>query len=325
VPGSLLRRFSGTDILIPYYHVVADEPLPHVHHLYEYKSTRQFRDDLDCLLRSYSPLGLSELLALRRNGRPLPGPSFLLTFDDGYREMYDVVAPILREKGVSATFFVNSAFTDNKELCYLNKASLIVEALDKQPRAWPGDQLGGVLATEDGGRDRLPPPIASITHREQHLLDDLATRLSLDCQGFLASRQPYLTSDQIGRLIRDGFTIGGHSIDHPVYSLLSVDDQLHQTIESVGFVKERFNLDYGVFAFPFSDHGVSAEFFTRLAASRAVDLSFGTAGLKRDTAPNHLHRFSLEKPIDTADRILAYQHARTVGKRLLGRNTVTRR
>ena len=37
-----------------------------------------------------------------------------LTFDDGFRELHDVVAPILLRKGIPATFFVNSAFIDNK-------------------------------------------------------------------------------------------------------------------------------------------------------------------------------------------------------------------
>jgi peptidoglycan/xylan/chitin deacetylase (PgdA/CDA1 family) len=29
----------------------------------------------------------------------------VLTFDDGFRENYDVIATILKEKGITATFF----------------------------------------------------------------------------------------------------------------------------------------------------------------------------------------------------------------------------
>ena len=109
-----------------------------------------------------------------------------------------------------------------------------------------------------------------------------------------------------------------------MYSSLTVDDQLYQTVESVRCVREMFDLDYGVFAFPFSDHGISREFFTRLSHAGLVDASFGTAGLLDDSVPNHLQRFSLEKPLAKAERIVPFQHARKVWRLLTRRPVVAR-
>jgi hypothetical protein len=106
-----------------------DAAIPHVRHLYKYKTVRQFEDDMDFVLKHYFPISLTDLLSSLRSGRPLRERSFLLTFDDGYREMSEIVAPILMKKGISATFFLNSAFIDNKQMCYVNKASLLVEQL----------------------------------------------------------------------------------------------------------------------------------------------------------------------------------------------------
>src|SRR5882724_8578542 len=93
VPLPLLATLAGTDFLIPYYHVVTDESLPHVRYLYEYKTVKTFREDIDFLLRFYSPIGLHELLASMKAGRPLPDRAFMLTFDNGYRVVSDLVEP----------------------------------------------------------------------------------------------------------------------------------------------------------------------------------------------------------------------------------------
>jgi peptidoglycan/xylan/chitin deacetylase (PgdA/CDA1 family) len=148
--------------------------------------------------------------------------------------------------------------------------------------------------------------------------------MNLDFGDYLLANRPYLASEQINRLIDKGFAIGAHSIDHPVYSSLSLEDQLHQTIESVRRVREIFHLRYGAFAFPFSDHNISKAFFAKLSNSGFVDLSFGTAGLVDDDVPNHLQRFSLEKPAVSASRILRFQHVRKLEK-ILTRNPIKRK
>jgi len=308
-PISWLHRATGTRLIVPYYHVVSDYNLSHVEHLYKYKTPRQFEDDLHFLLKHYQPLDLLDVLSRMKSGRPLPKRAFLLTFDDGYREIYDVVAPVLMRKGISATFFVNTAFIDNTELCYLNKVSILVEHLAKV-RPTVERQLLALLRAHNIRCDNATAGLVSLKYAQRDLLAQLADVMRVDFNDYLIKHQPYLTSANINSLIKDGFTIGAHSIDHPLYSALSLTEQLRQTVESVVGVRQMFQLSYGVFAFPHSDHNVTKEFFDTLSSLGVVDLSFGTAGLIRDSAPNHIQRFSLEKPLHSAQRIIAFQYAR---------------
>jgi peptidoglycan/xylan/chitin deacetylase (PgdA/CDA1 family) len=259
-----------------------------------------------------------------KTGRPLPERGFLLSFDDGYSEISDVVAPILLEKGINATIFVNSAFIDNKQLCYLNKASLIVEQLQKRRSSSLDEKVCRIVHAKEMEFDDIKSGILSIQYKQRDILDEIADVLELDFTVYSLMNRPYLTSTQINKLIENGFTIGAHSIDHPLYSTLSVDAQLYQTIESVKFVRETFNLSYGVFAFPHSDHNVPQEFFDRVSQSGLVDLSFGTAGMMDDSAPNNLQRFSLEKPLMPAKRIISLQYARKLFRLWTGRGRILR-
>src|SRR5437868_11346983 len=129
LPSSIVKKISPVKTLLPYHHLVSDEDLLHIKHLYAYKSSTQFRNDLDYLLKNFHPVSADELSKAINTGEETPSNSFLLTFDDGFKEVYDVISPILLEKGIPAVFFVNPAFIDNKELFYRCKISLVIEEL----------------------------------------------------------------------------------------------------------------------------------------------------------------------------------------------------
>lgn len=326
IPSSLLGWITRTSLIIPYYHMVSDDEVLHTKHLYLHKNIKQFKDDLDFLLKNFVPINLSDLMDFLKHDRALSDRAFLLTFDDGFREMHDIVAPILLEKGISATFFINSNFIDNKRICYQHKASILAEYSLKSL-----SQGGGVLSKIDELllKNKINPTdikkgILSINYRQRDIIDEIAQLIDIDFNDYLKRNKPYMTSEQIRRLINEGFSIGAHSIDHPLYSSLSSEDQLHQTMESVKFVKERFGLEYGVFAFPHNDNGVSKKFFNEILDSGLIDATFGTGGIIYDIVPNHFQRFSLEKPVMSAEKIIVLQYAKKLYRLLKGSDETVR-
>jgi peptidoglycan/xylan/chitin deacetylase (PgdA/CDA1 family) len=56
--------------------------------------------------RGYRALGLSEAVGCLRQGQPFPPRAFVITFDDGYRSVYDEAFPVLQGYGMLATVFV---------------------------------------------------------------------------------------------------------------------------------------------------------------------------------------------------------------------------
>jgi peptidoglycan/xylan/chitin deacetylase (PgdA/CDA1 family) len=310
--------------MVPYYHIVSDIDVPHVRHLHGYKTVREFELDLEYVLRYHRPIDLHALLEHAREGRALPARACLITFDDGYSEISSIVAPILRAKGISATFFLTTAFLDNRELGYLNKASVLISALKTRRNSQIETQVVELLRSRGLLRQELISSILSIDYAKRAVLDEIAARMEFDFQDYLYREKPYLTISEIAALIRDGFTIGAHSIDHPRYSAISVEEQTRQTIESTRYVRDTFRLAYGAFAFPHNDTGVPGSLFRLMSTSGLIDLSFGTAGLKDDTVPNHFQRFSLEKPRKPAARMISSQYARRVARLIVRRGPRTR-
>ena len=128
----ILQKITKQKILLPFYHTVAEQPLPHIKHLYRMKTVAEFNKDLDFLLKYFEPIDVETLYHFHTNKIVPEKPVFHLSLDDGLKEIYETVAPILLKKGVPATFFVNSKFADNKALFYRYHTSLAIENLKKK-------------------------------------------------------------------------------------------------------------------------------------------------------------------------------------------------
>jgi peptidoglycan/xylan/chitin deacetylase (PgdA/CDA1 family) len=297
---SLLKQLYPNPLLLPYHHLVSDEVVPHIKHLYPYKGVAAFKKDLDYLLKHFKPITLQEIITCMRNGVSLPRNSFLLTFDDGLKEVAEVIAPLLIQKGVPAAFFLNSAFLDNQSLFYKFRISLLINSLQEQPHsAATLAAVGAALhCPTAASKEELIVAIKRITYSGREITTVLGNLLGISFEAYLAQQRPFLTSDQVRTLIGQGFAIGGHSIDHPYYEELSVSEMLVQTQGSVDFLVDKFGLTYKAFAFPHTDAGIPREFFDRLLNGPvpALDIIFGTNNHREDIYPQILHRFNCERP-----------------------------
>lgn len=321
----LLRRLSGVNPLAVYYHMVSDARVPHVDHLYTYRNTAQFSRDLDVFARFYRPLSLPDYLTSLKTRNGLPKNSLLLTFDDGVSECHEVIAPILKRKGIPATFFLCSAFVDNRAWAFDFKKSVLADHLMRvrlSPR-----QSSCLRQRLDGAGLRDPDltkALLDVDYTRRDVLEPVAELLDYDLTGYLKTARPYLTSDQVRELLKEGHAIGAHSVDHPRYGALSLDEQLRQTRESVRFVTERFSLDYRALAFPSSDAGISRRFFHEMIHSGEVDLCFGNHGLLDDCVPRCIQRTTMEKTHRPAEAVLGESYARRWIKRAMGKSIIQR-
>lgn len=322
VPLGLSHSLAGSPLILPYYHMVSDETLPHVAPLYRYRTVREFTSDVDFFLEHFKPVGLADIVAHFKHGKALPDDAFFLTFDDGFREMYDIVAPILKTKGVSAAFFINSAFVDNRDLCMHQKIALLISKLSGGIEPVLEEKLKKLLSENGIIGESAIAMFKSVRYKKRAVLDEAAMILGLDFPEFLERQKPYLDSDQVRGLLRDGFSIGAHSIDHPFYGDLTLDEQLRQTRDSMDYICKTFGVSTRSFAFPHSDAGVSRAFFEGSFGQGTIEVSFGTGGLLRDSWDGHFQRFSMEKTGLPSNAIVSRQFARRLFRNVFGGGTV---
>jgi peptidoglycan/xylan/chitin deacetylase (PgdA/CDA1 family) len=79
-----------------------------------------FVTHLDAMQQAgYTAISLYTLLDHLTYGAPLPEKPVVLTFDDGYRDNYTNAFPLLRDRGLTATFFIVTDFIHDQRPEYL--------------------------------------------------------------------------------------------------------------------------------------------------------------------------------------------------------------
>jgi peptidoglycan/xylan/chitin deacetylase (PgdA/CDA1 family) len=321
---SWLIRVTGRRCIFPFYHTVSDRPLLHIQHLYEVRGVAAFERDLDFLLKHYKPIDVGALDMYWKEGQK--HNVFLLTFDDGLREFYDVVAPILLRKGVPAVCFLNSAFVDNKALFFRYKVSLLRHRLlESRVRGTLHKAADKCLQKHGIRADATYKCLYGITYSNRGVLDELAVCIDVSFEAYLQHEQPYLTTEQVHCLRAQGFVFGAHTTDHPMLAELSYEEQYKQVQESVDYVQQYFPSAERLFSFPFTDWGVSVKLFDAIHTGEVplVNYSFGTAGIKKDTYKNHIQRIPMEVGRLGAEQVLLKQYVFYLAKWAAARNTVT--
>jgi peptidoglycan/xylan/chitin deacetylase (PgdA/CDA1 family) len=313
-----VRPLSGVSLVVPLYHMVSDVHVPHVSNLYRFRTIAEFTSDVEFFARHFEPVTLNDIVDALNGTRTLSSCCFHLTFDDGFREMYDTVAPILQRAGVPATFFLNTAFLDGGGLAHYNALSVLLDQM-QSPHSRSSAakaRLESILPAPRSGRTTLRDRMLSIGYAQKSLVQSLAEALDFDLNQYVCEARPHLTSEQITTLLNKGFSIGAHSHDHPLYADLSLSEQLTQTRMSMELLETRFGVSPKAFAFPHNDSGVQDEFFTAVFSEPLLDVSFGTSGLVTHRHPRNIQRVSMEKTSASAGRILAWQFMRATYFRL---------
>ena len=307
-----VRPLSGVSLVVPFYHMVSDAHVPHVSNLYRFRSIAEFKSDLEFFARHFKPVTLQDIVDALNGNRTLPNSSFHLTFDDGFREMHDIVAPILQRAGIPATFFLTTGFLDGGGLAHYNALSVLLDRVQLENRHQSGvtARLDSILPRATNRTATIRDRVLSIGYAQKALVHSIAEVLEVDLSQYVRETRPHLTSAEIGALVNQGFSIGSHSHDHSLYAELPLSQQLTQTRMSMEMLVTRFGARPRAFAFPHNDGGVQDEFFRTVFSESMLDISFGTSGLVAHFHPRNIQRVSIEKTEAPVSRILARQFMR---------------
>lgn len=324
IPINLLIKITNNKILLPYYHTVSNDKLHHIDNLYSSRDIDLFINDLEFFCKYYKPISIDELYQIIIENKKIKKPVFHITFDDGLKEIYTVIAPILHEKGIPATFFVNTEFIDNKDLFYRYKVSLIIHRLNEGIDNELLNEISAQLNLATLSKNDVIYKLDLLSFADLELIDTIGVLLKIDFKSFLSKIKPYLSSSEIVELREKGFSIGSHSLNHPQFKDLSFNQQKTQITKSFSFLSRKFGLKNKYFSFPFSDDKVKNNLFKWMNEVEQCKLTFGISGLKKDASKFHLHRIQMENNFDSAEKIVKTEYLYYVLKIPFFKNRIKR-
>lgn len=207
---------SGSQLLpiLMYHRVLAEhDPLqPEVPH------AAMVEQHFKALREAFVVLPLEEAAERLRAGT-LPAGAACITFDDGYRDNYDIALPLLKRHGLPATVFVASGYLDGGRMFN----DTVLEGVRRLPtggidlsRAGLGKRHVGDLASRMALIHELTLAVKYMTP-EQRI--EFCAELSQAAESPLPS-DLMMNSDQVRRMALEGIDIGGHTVRHPILATI---------------------------------------------------------------------------------------------------------
>lgn len=216
-------------------------------------SAHSFERQLRFLGKTHRFYSLSEVLGFFERGKPLPRFGACITFDDGYQNNATIAAPILKQLGIPATFFVTTGFIDHQCTLWVDRfESAFSQLSSPQPHFQIQNESIALNLTSPAQRktsdsllrERLKkcPP-----EERERVLTELENRAHSN--KIFPLHEP-MTWDQIRQLRADGFEIGPHTVTHPILSRCTPEQVEQEIFESKRRVEQELGESVVHFAHP---------------------------------------------------------------------------
>jgi peptidoglycan/xylan/chitin deacetylase (PgdA/CDA1 family) len=310
------RFLSRNRLLVLCYHGVVSDRTPHDPRANIAVTASQFALQLRELRRHFRPVAMADVILAYYQGTPLPRSAVLLTFDDGFRNNIRYAAPLLREYGFPAVFFLATGHVGQDRMLWTQE---IVERLV----AWPEKRLpmpgGESRHAPDCPRGRLA--IAShfvqvckrLSTEERLTYQDSLRQHDVDVQeDWKRDLYEFMSWKEVRALVEQGFDIGAHTVDHPILTSLADGEVEWQLAESKRAIESHLNRECTCLAYP---NGGKSDFSAKVIdIAQRLGFRLGFT-LCEDEHPTYAKPFAIGRLCIARDTTIGLFRARVAGWR----------
>jgi peptidoglycan/xylan/chitin deacetylase (PgdA/CDA1 family) len=270
-------------------------------------SIRMLERQLDWVGRHFRIISLDEMGSQLERGEPFRKPVAAITFDDGYRDVYDHAFPLLKRKGIPSAVFVVTDLVGTQNLQIYDKLYFLLARAFSTWRSAPQElvrrlQSLGIEVPETGrmrslDRDPYAAMRSLLTVLPQNelrrIMRTLEAEIELD-ESRLKEHHAF-SWDMLAEMNRAGVTIGSHTRTHTLLTNETWQHVLDQTADSKQELEYRLGITIRHFAYPNGSYNAPA---VRAVAQAGYRFAYTTCP----------HRDS-QYPLLTIPRVFPWEHS----------------
>jgi len=226
----------------------------------------QFRRQIDFFHNTCGLISKEDFISSVENRTPLKKGA-ILTFDDGFKDHYKNVLPILEEKKAWGLFYVPTGHYKDKKILNVHRVHHLLGKVDSSFLLESALKLVGTSMLNEDKIDEFDKEI----YKDQelstcelrfkrllnyYLLDEYKGKILDEITlGHLNEAELYdelyLTKEELIEMEKCGSIIGSHTVTHPVLSTLSREHQKREIEKSYSFLNSFLKMQYKSFCYPY--------------------------------------------------------------------------
>lgn len=225
-------------------------------------TTAEFDQQLRHLKRRYPILNLDEALRVIHGEDVLSRPSVLLTFDDGYLDNYQQAYEVLRLHGLSATFFLPTAFIGTGLLPWWDTIAYIIKNSRKKSITLNFPETVSFDLTASHKADSIRKIMTQFKRPSTTDVDAFIRGIEIACEFGrppTSAERCFLDWDEAREMERGGMCFGSHTHTHQILSKVSPAQQLDELKVSRSILERELGHRVETLAYPSGKRESSTE------------------------------------------------------------------
>lgn len=233
------------------YHMIADDPDP----FYPQISKNRFERQIAQLAKHYTVMPLDALVEKARAGESVRRHA-AITFDDGFRDNFDIALPILEKYGMSATIFLITGNIESQKAPWFIRFRYLFRETNKDriDISLNGNRFSDEMRTpiqKKAVSDRIMSYFKTCPDTERlEILEELENRLG-PVPDSPKLENIMLTWDHVKTMAERGIRFGAHTVRHPVMSRVPLPEAAREISDSKKMIESAVGIRVNTFAYPF--------------------------------------------------------------------------
>ncbi|MHA1232668.1 MAG: polysaccharide deacetylase family protein [Candidatus Helarchaeota archaeon] len=250
----MINCFNRSRIAILKYHSVKENPDNFKDSIGKgiIHSTEIFIKQMKLISRNYNVISMNDVLRFFKGKISLPKRAVVVTFDDGYHDNYEIVAPILDLFGIKATFYITvdsignncvpwfirlrKAFWSTKEEFWFDPVKKIKLRIRDDFERINAFRSALHICTRLTGTQQI------------EMVNEIEKELKVET--FLPQKPLMMNWDQIIELRKKGHIIGSHTLSHSNSALITEQEFEYEARESKRRLESKLHEEVIHFSYP---------------------------------------------------------------------------
>lgn len=213
---------------------------------------KDFEKEIRFLKKHFDIVSLDTIVNRLKEGRKFLRPTVSITVDDGFKDNYDLLFPLLKKYGVTVTIFLTTGVIGTKERLWVNKLeSMFLNTVRKSIRL--NGIFKGVLfeiATMEEKRSVYLQVVRRLKNIDIQERDEYLKVIEKRLGVPVYDAPHMLNWDQVREMYKAGIHFGGHTVNHPILTSVSLEEGKKEILESKKKIEEELGRPIKHFAYP---------------------------------------------------------------------------
>jgi len=223
------------------------ETHPSVSHLID-----DFRKEIEFLQPYFDIVSFDTVVEALKNNKPFVRPTIAITIDDGFKDNFELLFPILKEKSVPAMIFLSTSVIGTKKRNWVDRLGDVT--LDSTKESVHIIDLFGNEALPLGSiadkRLTYNRIVQKLKDVEMNTRDGCIKKIE-EQLGFPKEKEPLMLNwDEVRTMSNSNVAFGAHTHTHPILTKIPLEEAKKDILDSKVTIEQELGGEVKHFAYP---------------------------------------------------------------------------